>query len=116
DGGGGDFYHFSDILADGYANNIPLEENKFLPEPYTNTKVYLGMTCDLDNPGNSNLAVECRADIIDAINQGMLFTSYVGHAQADRWAVESLMDASVISQLTNADRLSIFLAMACYEG
>lgn len=106
--GGGNFYEFNDILADGYEDpNNPTPETKFLPEPYTSTKIYLGNTCTLS---------DCRQEIIDFVNGGALFTSYVGHAQEQNWAIEPLVDASIIQQMNNYDRLSIFLGMACFEG
>ena len=111
EGGGGNFYEFSNILADGYADSA--ETIKFLPEPYDPIKVYLGQTCDIDN---ASPAEECRADITNAINEGALFTSYVGHALKNSWAVEGLMNVTLVNNLTNNDKLSIFLAMACFEG
>ncbi|MCB9158241.1 MAG: hypothetical protein H6645_14125 [Caldilineaceae bacterium] len=114
EGGGGDFYAFSDTLANGYADPNDPFGTKFLPYPYTPTKVYLGRTCDTNNPSVAN---ECRTAIADTINnQGALFVSYVGHAQTRNWAIEKLMDPTLAQSLTNADKLSIFLGMACFEG
>jgi hypothetical protein len=112
EGGGGNFYTFSDILADGYADPFQTPESKFLPDPYEAIKVYLGQTCADDTAP----PLQCQQDIIDAINAGALFTSYIGHAVKTSWAVEPLVDGGVVNQLTNYDRLSIFLAMACFEG
>jgi len=114
-GGGGDFFGFSDILADGYATPIPAPETKFLPAPYTSTKVYLGYNI-FNEPGTCFTTNDCQQDIINSVNNGALFTSYIGHAQTGNWATEPLVDANVVSQFTNYDRLSIFLAMACFEG
>ncbi|MEZ4656618.1 MAG: C25 family cysteine peptidase [Caldilineaceae bacterium] len=114
EGGGGDFYAFSDTLANGYSDANDPFGTKFLPYPYTPTKVYLGRTCDTNNPTVAN---ECRADIADTINnQGALFVSYVGHAQTRNWAIEKLMDPTLAQSLTNRDKLAIFLGMACFEG
>lgn len=115
EGGGGDFFGLSDAIADGYASPTQEPETKFLPLPYTSTKVYLGYNIN-NEPGTCLSAAECQADIIDSINNGALFTSYVGHAQTGNWAVEPLVDPSVVNQFTNYDRLSIFIAMACFEG
>ncbi len=114
-GGGGDFFGFSDALIDGYASPTQEPETKFLPAPYTATKVYLGYNI-YGQPGTCLTAVECQQDIIDGVNQGALFTSYVGHAQTGNWATEPLVDAGIVSQFTNYDKLSIFLGMACFEG
>ena len=114
EGGGGNFYEFSDIIAHGSANPSDPENTKFMPAPYTAEKIYLGQTCDLNNPSQS---VECRADIENYINnEGALIVSYVGHAQTANWGVEKLMDINLASTLNNMDKLSIFLGMACFEG
>lgn len=115
EGGGGDFFEFSDILADGYASPTQEPDTKFLPVPYTSTKVYLGYNIK-NEPGTCLTAAECQLDIINAVNKGALFTSYVGHAQTGNWATEPLVDSGIVSQFTNWDRLSIFLGMACFEG
>jgi hypothetical protein len=116
DGGGGDFYEFSNILADGYDDPNQTPESKYLPDPYQAIKIYLGETCDLNNVGNNLTPTQCRTEIVNAINSGALFTSYVGHAQISNWAVEQLLNGNVVNEFTNANRLSIFLAMACFEG
>lgn len=114
-GGGGDFFEFSNILADGYATPVPVSTTKFLPLPYTSTKVYLGYNIK-GEPGTCFSAGDCQQDIVNAVNGGALFTSYVGHAQTGNWAIEPLVDANIVSQFTNWERLSIFLGMACFEG
>ncbi len=115
EGGGGDFFHFSDVLADGYASSTQEPETKYLPEPYTSTKIYLGLNIN-NEPGTCMTAGVCQQEIVDGVNNGALFTSYVGHAQLTNWATEPLVDAGIVSRFTNMDRLSIFLGMACLEG
>jgi hypothetical protein len=113
EGGGGNFYSYSDNIADGY-DDSPANTIKYLPEPYTSTKVYLGRTCDLDNPA---LATECRDEIAQTISTtGALLVSYIGHATKTYWATERLMDESLLAMLTNSDRLPISLPMTCSEG
>lgn len=114
EGGSGNFYEFSNTIAHGSAEPLDPDETKYLPDPSQAKKVYLGEICDLHNP---DFATECRADIANAINEeGALIVSYVGHAQTRNWAVEKLMDPALVNDLTNGDRLSIFLGMACFEG
>ncbi len=112
-GGGGDFFEFSNILADGYSTPVPVSTTKFLPLPYTSTKVYLGYNIN-NQPGTCFTAGDCQQDIIDGVNNGALFTSYVGHAQTGNWATNPW--TGIVSQFTNYERLSIFLGMACSEG
>lgn len=112
EGGGGDFYAYSDGIADGTAMYNG-SEVKILPADYTANKVYLGKTCDLSNPTTS---VECRAQIINKINSGSLMVSYVGHGVKTYWAAEHLYDATALSSLTNAGKLPVMLPMTCNEG
>lgn len=112
EGGGGDFYAYSDGIADGYAK-VNGTDVKILPADYTASKVYLGKTCDLSNPASS---VQCRGQIIDKINDGALMVSYIGHGTKTYWAAERLYDATALAQLNNAGRLPVMLPMTCNEG
>ncbi len=116
EGGGGNFYEYSDSIADGYADP-PTNTIKYLPAPYTATKVYLGQTCDV--VGNPSLAVECRQQITRTLNiTGALLMSYIGHATKTEWAAERLWDQSALATLTNTNAcyLPIMLPMTCFEG
>lgn len=112
DSGGGNFYEYSDGIADGYASHNG-SSVKILPTEYTPNKVYMGQTCDL---ADQNPSVECRAQIIDKINAGSLLVSYVGHGQKTYWALEHLYDAAALANISNAGRLPVLLPMTCYEG
>lgn len=112
---GGDFYTYSDSLADGYADP-PTNTIKYLPAPYTSTKAYLGLTCD---PSVPSPAVGCRYQITTTLNiTGALLVNYIGHATKTYWAKERLLDQPALSTLTNTKicQLPIMLAMTCYEG
>ena len=112
EGGGGNFYQYSDGIADGTAA-YKGSEVKILPAGYTPSKVYLGQTCDLANPSTS---VECRDQIVSKINSGALLVSYVGHGVKTYWAAEHLYDAAAVASLANTGRLPIMLPMTCNEG
>lgn len=115
DGGGGDFRHYSDLIADGYADEA--NTVKLIPDSYTRQKEYLGSTCDI-NPSVQD-AAECRGNLVDTLNTtGSLFVSYVGHATKDIWAPEEhIFDVQTNrTLLTNGPCLPIMLAMTCYEG
>jgi len=114
EGGGGNFYQYSDLLADGYADP-PTNTVKYLPAPYTPIKVYLGQTCDV--VGNPSPAVECRFVITRTLNiTGALLVSYIGHATKQYWAAERLLDQTMLDTLANGNKLPIILAMTCFEG
>lgn len=112
EGGGGNFYAYSDGIADGKTTHNGATV-KVLPASYTPKKVYLGQTCDLSNPASSS---ECRGQIVDSINSGALMVSYVGHGVKTYWAAERLYDVAAMTSLTNAGRLPIMLPMTCNEG
>ena len=110
EGGGGAFQNFSNAIADGY-----IETNSgrlaLVPEEYARTKLYLGAGCEDGAP-----AVQCRQEIVDAVNEGRLFVSYVGHGAKQYWAEEQIFNQDALFQLHNANRLPIMLAMTCLEG
>lgn len=113
EGGGGDFYSYSDVLVSGFVD-APTNTIPFLPDPYTSTRAYLGVTCDLTN---GSPATECREMISNTLNiTGALLVSYVGHASRDSWAIESLLDGQLVSNLNMAGQYPIILAMTCLEG
>jgi hypothetical protein len=60
--------------------------------------------------------VACRQQILDKINDGVLLTSYIGHATKDYWARERLLDKTGIGSLINGDKLTIALPMTCLDG
>jgi hypothetical protein len=121
EGIGGDFYDYSDALADGWADpptNTIKAIPPWLPAPYTATKAYLGLTCD---PSVPSPAVGCRYQITTTLNiTGAVLVNYIGHATKQTWAsiTERLLDQSALSTLTNTNvcQLPIMLAMTCYEG
>ncbi|MGD9350821.1 MAG: C25 family cysteine peptidase, partial [Desulfobacterales bacterium] len=55
-------------------------------------------------------------DIIDALNDGVLIANYAGHGATQVLAEEHIFDAGDVTALTNTDRLSFFVSMACEAG
>lgn len=96
----GNFPGLSDALLAG-----------FYPPPYQAQRVYLGVTCIYENP-----SVECRNQILSAVNEGRLLINYIGHGGIWLWANERLLDNFALPQLANAPYLPVVLAMTCYEG
>lgn len=58
---------------------------------------------------------EARDAVAAAINNGALFTNYVGHATIDKWA-ENVWTTGDIPLLNNLDRLTIAVSMDCLDG
>ncbi len=113
EGGGGDFYGYSDILVSGFVD-APTNTIPFLPPSYSATRAYLGVTCDTANESPAN---GCRTLISETLNiTGAMLVSYVGHASRDAWALEDLMDGQLVTGLDNGQKLPVILAMTCLEG
>ena len=115
---GGIFWNYSDGVADGY-EDPPTNTIKYLPAPYTSTKIYLANTCNYDASGDASSADECRQELVDHLNNtGSLLVSYVGHSAIDRWAVETMWNSQTVDQLTNTNfcQLPVMITMGCNEG
>ena len=78
-----------------------------LPATFISPTLYYTSQADL---------AQFRSAVVEEINQGALFVSYIGHAGIDVWANESLYRATEVAQLANQDRLPIMLPMTCFTG
>ena len=87
--GAGDFYDFSDAVAD-----------HLIPAPYTVQKIYYGLT----HP----TASAAKTDIISAFNEGRLFINYIGHGGVNFWAQEKLFTTADIAALSNARQVPVY--------
>ncbi|MBD3367005.1 MAG: DUF1565 domain-containing protein [Candidatus Eisenbacteria bacterium] len=56
----------------------------------------------------------CASNIIDELNDGHLFTTFIGDGWIHEW--HRAMKSTHIAQLENSDRLPIVLSMACMTG
>lgn len=57
---------------------------------------------------------QAAAAIVNQINQGTLVTNFVGHGAPTLWSYTHVFESSVtIPQLTNINRLSLFIAATC---
>ena len=113
EGGGGNFYAYSNALADGYADP-PLNTIKYLPESYASTKVYLGAPPE----GNCDTPAACSYEITQTLNtSGALLVSYIGHSLKTVWGAEDrLLDQATLATLESNSCLPIMLAMTCETG
>lgn len=106
--GGGDFYYYSNEIADGYTDP-PTDSTKLLPATYTVTKAYLDQTCF----GRD----DCRSMITNTLNvTGALLVNYIGHAGKDYWSFDAIFSQDLLSSLTMSVCLPVYLPMTCYEG
>jgi hypothetical protein len=56
-----------------------------------------------------------HVDVVNAMNNGNLLTTYVGHASVEIWA-ENVFSSTDASALTNGSKLPVVLAMNCLNG
>jgi hypothetical protein len=95
---GGNFPVLSDNIAD-----------HFLPPDYLAEKIYYGI------PPYTTVA-ETQAAILNAVNQGRLMVSFVGHGSVQFWAAENIFSVNSIASLTNNGKYPFFAPMTCAEG
>ena len=97
-----------DSAGDFVASSDTLINTHVAPSPYKAIKIYL-------NDYNDGAAA--NADLIDTINtQGALLVTYMGHASTDRWASEEILVSDDVPDLTNSNKLPIFLSLDCLDG
>ena len=63
--------------------------------------------------GNDDLM---RGQIVDALNQGPMIVNYYGHGSVRVWTGSGLLSSALANNLTNANRLSLFVMMTCLNG
>ncbi len=63
--------------------------------------------------GNDDLT---RGQIVDALNQGPMVVNYYGHGSVRVWTGAGLLDSDLASNLTNTNRLSLYVMMTCLNG
>jgi len=56
-----------------------------------------------------------HARLLAAINSGQRLVNYIGHGSVDLWR-GNLLTAADVSNLTNNDRLTVFVMMTCLNG
>jgi hypothetical protein len=109
-GGGGSFYNFSDAIYSGTVQSAS-GETPLIPEEYNRTRLYMGQDCPSESP-----SLVCQQQILERMNEGTLFVSYVGHGAKQFWAEEKLLTLGALAQLNNGGRLPVMLPMTCLEG
>jgi hypothetical protein len=97
----GDFAAHVDELASSY-----------LPLAYTASTIYLNDLCGepTDPPTRCPAAT---APITNAISDGALLATYVGHGSRDYWAHERAFEKEDVASLRNGGKLPVVLGMTC---
>ena len=94
------------LVADNGFETQSAQTGALLPEE-------LGVQVINRSAGNDDLT---RSQIIDALNQGPMVVNYYGHGSVRVWTAAGLLDSDLATNLTNNNRLSLFVMMTCLNG
>ena len=61
-------------------------------------------------------ALLTREALVNAIEEGTFVVDYLGHGNENQWAIENIMDATLINDLNNRYHLPLFLTATCEFG
>lgn len=99
-------------LAGNFSNLADGIIDSRIPAGFQVDRLYFDDYLQLSNPKDS-----INEDIKQGLNDpGVLLLNYIGHASIDRWAHESILTSSDISDLANGTRLPVLLSMDCLDG
>lgn len=75
-------------------------------------------TVDVQTINRSDLANDdvTRGQIVNALNDGPMIVNYYGHGSIDVWTGANLLDSDLALNLTNTNRVSLFVMMTCLNG
>lgn len=61
-------------------------------------------------------AEDAMSEMIPALNEGSLIVNYVGHGSVEQWGRDELLTVEGASELSNGQRLPLFINMTCLTG
>lgn len=91
----GDFPYICDYIA----------KSCFAPAGFDTVKIYY-----------TRYASACRQMIIDAVDEGCSFLTYVGHGSNNRWSYERMFVTQNIASMNNATRYPLVVTNTCKNG
>ena len=108
-------------IADDGDGNIHARHAEDLAEIIDKTsgfninKIYLD-AFDQEITSNGERSFETTRAIMDAIEKGAFLVNYIGHGGEKQWAQEKVITNSEINELTNFQKLPIFVTATCEFG
>ena len=85
----------------------------FTPSSFDKRKIYL-VLYPVVNTAQGRRIPQAASDIVNQINQGTLVINFVGHGAPNVWSYTHVFENAVtIPQLTNKNRLAVFVAATC---
>lgn len=103
DDGGTIFTTYSDKLSDTARSRFP---------SYNYDKIYLDAYKQLSTSAGARYP-DVNTAILNRVNNGSLIINWVGHGGETNWAHERIFNMADITQLTNKDRLPLFITATC---
>lgn len=79
-----------------------------LYEDYNAKKLYLD---NFDQPNNKS--PKATEAILNAIKDGVFIFNYIGHGNEEQLTIENVINSTVISKLTNRQKLPLFVTATC---
>jgi len=61
-------------------------------------------------------ASDAMSQVLPALNEGNLIVNYIGHGSVQQWGRDQLLTVDAAQELTNGERLPIFINMTCLTG
>ncbi len=61
-------------------------------------------------------ASDAMSEVLPALNEGSLIVNYIGHGSVQQWGRDQLLTVESIAELTNGQKLPIFINMTCLTG
>lgn len=62
------------------------------------------------------VASDALSEMLPVLNQGNLIVNYVGHGSVQQWGRDQLLTVENVGELSNGDKLPIFINMTCLTG
>ena len=97
---------------------------EFLADSIIPTRVNIEKLYEIEYPwppGTSTGGVhptkpEASADFIQELNEGVIYTAFLGHGSYDQMTHEKLFSSEMVSQLVNAPRYFLYASFSCDNG
>ncbi len=79
------------------------------------SRVYLDDLIKEHDEDTESAVSAAREEIIESLNNGASITTFSGHSSPSKWSYDGLLRESDISTLTNEEKTTIVLPLACYS-
>ncbi len=96
-----------------HTDSADLLAQNYTPASFDKRKIYL-ILYPVINTTQGRRIPQAAADIVNQVNDGTLIVNFVGHGAPNVWSYTHVFENAVtIPQLTNKNRLTLFVAATC---